>query len=1521
MEKFRSSTSFSASTSVNCVSNGGNVLSPTTIDHLPVNRAMSVSPSHGTRASTAPQSAVQQRGFSSTGHEGTRVPEMTGNEESVSSKLEASISPDAKQKVESLLADVRKLGEKEKLWLYLQLPSGNQEQEASYKSSSPMLSSSRVEQTTAINWVRSHIEESADTSLPKKEVYEEYRSFCESSNHRALSTADFGKVIKGVFPMVQARRLGTRGNSRYCYSGVKKKTDLTSPSLSLLDAPAIKSGGDILQGQCTNCPASLCSMDDDHLQLAATQVICEWASNVTSKPFTDFVELAQHLTSNKLVTRCSKSILIVQSHTMENFRHDLTPEMRHRETNYHLKQALQYRQEVRKKQAEENQQRLQGVLSPAQFKQQATAGSSEELTTPQPSQTDKATQLEQRDVNAVRDGTSSSSYVAEGNDTSTNVENNMSSSNTSGESNSASKESPGKRRFAPIQPKTPVRDTNPAQMVLISPSAKPNGQQIQLLVVKGQQAIQMQGVPKLPNQQQMNVVLQGQNVFSSPVQTVAAVGNQTPVNVVQPVGNQIVGNAVLSSQVIPATSIQNVIKSGGQVVIVGNQVKNLQGVCGGYKTVTNTNAAIQQNPGQNVAPNQVALVAQAVPPQPNTVVPTTNVACQKTVLSSQGIAFNTGTSNTRSQNVTPVFVERTLSSVVTSDSSPVTKLTSATTTPVRTTVSSLVPMQNTQSVVTNGQSSLPTTVTFATQPMKLSSVLINPEPFQGNSIPIQTNTVDQNRQATGQPSIASPSVQFGKLDKAPAAGRIVKNTVNISAAELMRSMSSGGKAGMTQNGGGKTVATLLSQRSAQTITSRTSSPLTSSSSSLLSPKEATTSTLVNLPGNVVLAQVQMPAQNLQSQQEQNKLAQLVVHSGREEPTLGNDSSVTSANNAEIAIGRQDLIPQQNSLLSRIMLQQNGGKQLLAGNNNVVPIQQMTVDETSGILGPDVAQPSISLLPDADTSANTMLTVSGMSAAMMLPHKSKPEQLGLVSNLPQSQSSVAINNQSLSNDSHPGTAQCPQSTKVAIFNPNDSTQPKMLERLLTLDDLSYIGSTVPKEVRSVPTTPIPELPAVGHMVRAQSAAIPMQQGSESIPPSPSDGKSFSFTPINTVELDGGESPLKLRFKPKPTHPVTSTTLNQVLMNTAAPDQGQDLTAGGKGKGKRQQQSEFVTPTRKRRPSSSSKRPPTASPVSLQYQQQQQQQLRQNMISPAPKQIMPPQATFLLQSAQPGPNIQLLTQTGAIVTAGAQSQQAMWQRRRNPSGPACPTINNPVTQEAVETELRNFLQNSANVSDLQAMIVNKRVLQNRSQSVPLPEQPANRLLGQPLTSQYPTQQDYLPSQSDMVATQVMPTMTADQVRQIQAVQLNNFSAKRNLNQDLLDLEVTEADFEPYNDHMGTSSSNIQEMSDLSSQSWSAGQEEPTVVTSENGADYNLKYDIAPQRVSPAEIAESQNLFAEAQSFNDTSNSTASSIGDSMMMDDLPENMFQEMGEEQGCDLPLTPWQMGTRNTSLSTLECGM
>lgn len=49
---------------------------------------------------------------------------------------------------------------------------------------------------------------------------------------KPLSVADFGKVMKQIYPCVRPRRLGTRGNSRYCYAGMRKKLLLCPPTLN-----------------------------------------------------------------------------------------------------------------------------------------------------------------------------------------------------------------------------------------------------------------------------------------------------------------------------------------------------------------------------------------------------------------------------------------------------------------------------------------------------------------------------------------------------------------------------------------------------------------------------------------------------------------------------------------------------------------------------------------------------------------------------------------------------------------------------------------------------------------------------------------------------------------------------------------------------------------------------------------------------------------------------------------------------------------------------------------------------------------------------------------------------------------------------------------------------------------------------------------------------------------------------------------------------------------------------------------
>ncbi|GLD74622.1 DNA-binding protein RFX7-like protein [Lates japonicus] len=72
-----------------------------------------------------------------------------------------------------LQQDVEKFSDIEKLYLYLKLPSGPSS--STDKSDQCALSSSRTQQMHAFSWIRNHLEEYPETSLPKQEVYDEYK--------------------------------------------------------------------------------------------------------------------------------------------------------------------------------------------------------------------------------------------------------------------------------------------------------------------------------------------------------------------------------------------------------------------------------------------------------------------------------------------------------------------------------------------------------------------------------------------------------------------------------------------------------------------------------------------------------------------------------------------------------------------------------------------------------------------------------------------------------------------------------------------------------------------------------------------------------------------------------------------------------------------------------------------------------------------------------------------------------------------------------------------------------------------------------------------------------------------------------------------------------------------------------------------------------------------------------------------------------------------------------------------------
>ncbi|XP_028296694.1 DNA-binding protein RFX5 isoform X2 [Gouania willdenowi] len=212
--------------------------------------------------------------------------------------LRGNISKSVQAKVEQILDDVQRFSDNDKLYLYLQLPSGPAT--PADKSVTDSASFNMSEQLHTCNWIRSHLEEHYDTCLPKQDVYETYRRHCEDLQHRPLSAANFGKIIRDIFPNIKARRLGGRGQSKYCYSGIRRKTGLKMPLLPNLDLK--------------NDPAELTDLVQTYKQEvteAACGLICHWAQKILKRPFDTVVEIAHYLIHEHIVNpRCTQAELV-----------------------------------------------------------------------------------------------------------------------------------------------------------------------------------------------------------------------------------------------------------------------------------------------------------------------------------------------------------------------------------------------------------------------------------------------------------------------------------------------------------------------------------------------------------------------------------------------------------------------------------------------------------------------------------------------------------------------------------------------------------------------------------------------------------------------------------------------------------------------------------------------------------------------------------------------------------------------------------------------------------------------------------------------------------------------------------------------------------------------------------------------------------------------------------------------------------------------------------------------------------
>uniref|UniRef100_A0AAZ3RIH3 Regulatory factor X7b n=1 Tax=Oncorhynchus tshawytscha TaxID=74940 RepID=A0AAZ3RIH3_ONCTS len=252
----------------------------------------------------------------------TLVPELQGPEaNALQYKIKNSICKSVQSKVDNILQDVEKFTDIEKLYLYLKLPSGPSNgndkgiaRTENQRASTPGLcdqsgmSSSRTQQMYAFNWIRNHLEEHPETSLPKQEVYDEYKSYCDSLAYHPLSAADFGKIMKNVFPNMKARRLGMRGKSKYCYSGLRKKAFVHMPSLPNLDLHKSGDGCESMEPSSGQSPSA-----EDEMRSAACGLVCEWAQKVLSRQFDAVEDLARFLLNSHYIGTKSMAALTIMT--------------------------------------------------------------------------------------------------------------------------------------------------------------------------------------------------------------------------------------------------------------------------------------------------------------------------------------------------------------------------------------------------------------------------------------------------------------------------------------------------------------------------------------------------------------------------------------------------------------------------------------------------------------------------------------------------------------------------------------------------------------------------------------------------------------------------------------------------------------------------------------------------------------------------------------------------------------------------------------------------------------------------------------------------------------------------------------------------------------------------------------------------------------------------------------------------------------------------------------------------------
>ena len=74
-----------------------------------------------------------------------------------------------------------------------------------------------------VQWLVENFEPAEGCSLRRSTLYNYYLHHCTEQRLEPVNPASFGKLIRSVFLGLRTRRLGTRGNSKYHYYGIRVK--------------------------------------------------------------------------------------------------------------------------------------------------------------------------------------------------------------------------------------------------------------------------------------------------------------------------------------------------------------------------------------------------------------------------------------------------------------------------------------------------------------------------------------------------------------------------------------------------------------------------------------------------------------------------------------------------------------------------------------------------------------------------------------------------------------------------------------------------------------------------------------------------------------------------------------------------------------------------------------------------------------------------------------------------------------------------------------------------------------------------------------------------------------------------------------------------------------------------------------------------------------------------------------------------------------------------------------------------